>query len=122
MHQIEKGHQWYFGMKVHIGVVKENGLIDAIETTIPNVHDQKLVAELLHGQDTAVYADSGYQGIEEREERKGKSIGLHFAMRSEKRRSLHDTPQGRLDDLIEIAKAHIRAARRQLDRRDRATT
>jgi IS5 family transposase len=33
MHQTKKGNQWYFGMKVHIGVDKDNGLIHAIETT-----------------------------------------------------------------------------------------
>jgi hypothetical protein len=27
MHQTKKGNQWYFGMKVHIGVDKDTGLI-----------------------------------------------------------------------------------------------
>jgi IS5 family transposase len=109
MHQTKKGNQWYFGMKVHIGVDKDNGLIHSIETTSANVHDLTPAAELLHGQETAVYADSGYQGIEKREEMKGKAIGFRVAMRPGKRRALPDTPEGRLDDLIETAKAHIRA-------------
>ncbi len=65
--------------------------------------------ELLHGQETVVYADSGYQGIEKREKMQGKDIGFHVAMRLVKRRALPDTPEGRLEDLIESAKAHIRA-------------
>ena len=109
MHQTKKGNQWYFGMKVHIGVDKDNGLIHSIETTSANVHDLTPAAELLHGEETVVYADSGYQGIEKRDEMKGKAIGFRVAMRPGKRRVLPDTPEGRLDDLIETAKAHIRA-------------
>ena len=39
MHQTKKGNQWYFGMKVHIGVEKDSGLIHSVETTSANVHD-----------------------------------------------------------------------------------
>ena len=109
MHQTKKGNQWYFGMKVHIGVDKDNGLIHSIATTSANVHDLTPAAELLHGQETVVYADAGYQGIEKREEMNGKAVGFRVAMRPGKRRALPDTPEGRLDDLIETAKAHIRA-------------
>lgn len=109
MHQTKKGNQWYFGMKVHIDVDSESGLIHSVETTAANVHDLTPAAELLHGQETVVYADAGYQGIEKREEMKGKAVGFRVAMRPGKRRGLPDTPEGRLDDLIETAKAHIRA-------------
>ena len=109
MHQTKKGNQWYFGMKVHIGVDKDNGLIHSVETTSANVHDLTPAADLLHGEETVVYADAGYQGIEKREEMQGKAIGFRVAMRPGKRRALPDTPEGRLDDLIETAKAHIRA-------------
>jgi IS5 family transposase len=49
------------------------------------------------------------QGIEKRPEMAGRSIGFRVAMRPGKRRVLPDTPEGRLDDLNETAKAHIRA-------------
>jgi IS5 family transposase len=109
MHQTKKGNQWYFGMKLHIGVDKDNGLIHSIETTSANLHDLTPAAELMHGEETVVYVNSGYQGIEKREEMKGKAIGFRVAMRPGKRRALPDTPEGRLDDLIETAKAYIRA-------------
>jgi IS5 family transposase len=109
MHQTKKGNQWYFGMKVHIGVDKDTGLIHSVETTAANVHDLTPAAELLHGEETVVYADAGYQGIEKRAEMEGKGIGFRVAMRPGKRRALPDTPEGRVDDLIETAKAHIRA-------------
>jgi len=38
-----------------------------------------------------------------------KGTGLRVAMRPGKRRSLPDTPEGRVDGLIETAKAHLRA-------------
>jgi IS5 family transposase len=109
MHQTKKGNQWYFGMKVHIGVDKDTGLIHSVETTAANVHDLTPAADLLHGEETVVYADAGYQGIEKRDEMEGKGIGFRVAMRPGKRRALPDTPEGRVDDLIETAKAHFRA-------------
>jgi len=39
----------------------------------------------------------------------GRGIGFRVAMRPGKRRVLPDRPEGRLDDLVETAKAHIRA-------------
>ena len=126
MHQTKKGNQWYFGMKVHIGVDKDNGLIHSVETTAANVHDLTPAAQLLHGDETVVYADAGYQGIGKREEMQGRAIGFRVAMRPGKRRALPDTPDGRLDDLIETAKAHIRAKVehpfRVMKRQDRKST
>jgi len=121
MHQTCKGKQWYFGMKVHIGVDSESGLIHSVETTAAHVHDLTPAADLLHGEETVVYADAGYQGIEKRDEMKGRGIGFRVAMRPGKRRVLPDTPEGRLDDLVETAKAHIRALPRPKAERGGAT-
>lgn len=33
MHQTRKGNQWYFGMKAHIGVDSESGLVHTVTTT-----------------------------------------------------------------------------------------
>ncbi len=109
MHQTCKGKQWHFGMKVHIGVDKDTGLIHSVETTAANVHDLTPAADLLHGEEEVVYADAGYQGIDKREEMEGKTVVFRVAMRPGKRRVLPDTPEGRLENLVEAAKAHIRA-------------
>jgi IS5 family transposase len=109
MHQTKKGKQWYFGMKVHAGVDKDSGLIHSVVTTAANVHDLTPAAELLHGGEKVVYADAGYQGIAKRPEMAGRTTEFRVAMRPGKRRALPDTPDGRLDDLVETAKAHIRA-------------
>ena len=109
IHQSRKGKQWYFGMKFHIGVDKDNGLIHSIETTSANVHDLTPAAADLHGKEVVFYADSGYLGFEKREEMNGQAVGFRVAKRPGRLRALPDTPDGRVDDLIETAKAHIRA-------------
>ena len=109
MHQTKKGNQWYFGMKVHIGVDKDSGLIHSVVTTAANVHDLTPAAELLHGDEELVYGDAGYQGIAKRPEMAGTAAEFRVAMRPGKRRVLPDTPDGRMQDLIETAKAHVRA-------------
>ena len=109
MHQTKKGNQWYFGMKVHAGVDKDSGLIHSVVVTPANVHDLTPAAQLLHGDEEVVYADAGYQGIAKRPEMEGKVPQFRVAMRPGKRRALPDTPEGMLDDLVEMAKAHFRS-------------
>ena len=109
MHQTKKGNQWYFGMKVHIGVDKDSGLILSVVTTAANVHDLTPAAELLHGDEELVYGNAGYQGITKRPEMAGTAAEFRVAMRPGKRRVLPDTPDGWLQDLSETAKAHVRA-------------
>ena len=65
--------------------------------------------QLLHGDEEVVYADAGYQGIAKRPTMTSKTMEFRVAMRPGKRRALPDTPDGRLQDLIETAKAHVRA-------------
>ncbi len=62
MHQTRKGQQWYFGMKLHIGVDSKTKLIHSMATTAANVHDAKVLGELLHGNETRVYGDQAYRG------------------------------------------------------------
>lgn len=96
-------------MKVHIGVDKDSGLIHSVVTTAANVHDLTSIAELLHGDEEVVYGDAGYQGIAKRPEIAGHSATFRVAMRPGMRRALPDTADGKLQDLIEAAKAHVRA-------------
>jgi IS5 family transposase len=69
------------------------------------VRDLTPAAELLHGD----FADAGYQGIAKRSEMVGKTPEFRVAMRSGKRRVLPDTPDGRLQNLIDTLKSHIRS-------------
>ena len=109
MHQSWKGNQWFFGMKCHIRVDKDSGLIHTMAVTAGNVSDVATAAELLHGQEEVLYGDAGDQGLGNREEMMGKQVECRIAMGSGKRRQLPATPEGRLQELCEQAKAHIRA-------------
>ena len=68
MHQVKKGNQWYFGMKVHAGVDAGGGYVHTITGTAANVHDICETANLIREDDEVVYGDSGYSGIEKRKE------------------------------------------------------
>lgn len=68
MHQTKKGNEWHFGMKCHIGVDAFSGLVHTIKVTPANVHDVTVASELIREDDEVVYGDSGYLGIEKREE------------------------------------------------------
>ncbi|TLM72680.1 IS5 family transposase, partial [Microbulbifer harenosus] len=70
MHQTKKGNEWQFGMKMHIGVDDGLGLIHSIETTGANEHDITQTEKLLHGDETRVWGDAGYLGVEKRPEHK----------------------------------------------------
>src|SRR3546814_15445259 len=72
MRQTKKGQQWYFGMKAHIGVDVESGLVHTVTTTPANVGDVTEVDKLLHGQEQKVYADACYQGAEKRVPKQGR--------------------------------------------------
>ena len=109
MHQTKKGNQWYFGKKVHIFVEKDSGLIHSMETTLANVHEISRAVQLLHGEEEVVYGDAGYQGIEKLVKMAGKSTRFRVAMRPGKLLVLPGMPEGRLLDLVETAKAYIRA-------------
>lgn len=109
MHQTKKGNQWFFGMKAHIGVDADSGLVHAVVGTAANVHDLTPVDELLHGDETQVHTDAGYQGVDKREELKHHSVQWQVAMRPGKRRALPDNPMGEIMRKLEETKARIRA-------------
>ncbi len=107
MHQTKKGQQWYFGMKAHVGTDLLTGLVHSLVTTAANAADVTQVDGLLHGQETDVFADAGYQGAAQWTRAK---VRWHVAMRPGKRRALDkSTPLGQLMDKLETVKAQIRA-------------
>jgi len=62
MHQTAKGQQWFFGMKAHIGVDSRTKLVHTVLASAANVHDRDALPYLLHGKETRVWGDQGYQG------------------------------------------------------------
>jgi transposase, IS5 family len=64
MSSTKKGNTWYFGMKAHVGVDAESGVTHSLETSTARVHDSRIWDELLHGEETSVWADKGYVSAE----------------------------------------------------------
>jgi len=109
MHSVAKGNQWFFGMRCHIGVDAASGLVHSVVSTAANVHELNTAADRVHGEERVIYGDSGHIGIEKREAFKDCEAEMRIAMKPGQRRVLPDTPEGRLLDLMEAAKAHVRA-------------
>jgi IS5 family transposase len=109
MHSVAKGNQWFFGMRCHIGVDAASGLVHSVVSTAANVHELNTAADRIHGEERVIYGDAGNIGIEKREAFKDCEAEMRIAMKPGQRRVLPDTPEGKLLDLIETAKAHFRA-------------
>ena len=109
MHSSKKGNQWYFGMKAHIGVDADSGLVHTVRGTSGHVSDIAEANTLLHGQETYAFGDAGYQGVEKRPDANA-DVAWHVAMRPGKRKALDKTkPIDALIDKIEKLKAGVRA-------------
>ncbi len=62
MHSTKKGNQYSFGMKIHVGADRESRTVHSLVTTPANVHDSKMVDDILHGEENVVFGDSASMG------------------------------------------------------------
>lgn len=133
MSSTKKNNNYHFGMKAHIGVDKDSGIVHSVYATTAKVPDIEAVTQVLHGQESSVYGDSAYIGLEkrpdmmekygeqvEKSERQGKR-GRHPAacvtanidiQVNRKRQSIKTMPAGWKKDLLEADnrnKSSIRA-------------
>lgn len=100
-HQVKKGNTWHFGYKAHIGVDKDSGIVHTVKVTAANQHDVSMTSELLTGEETTVYGDSGYLGAEKREDamkqnNKGKHISYKINRRPSQTAKKSTRSQGQL--------------------------
>jgi IS5 family transposase len=110
MHQSKKGNQWYFGMKAHIGVDMENGMVHTVVATAGNVSDVAQAHTLLHGDEKHVMGDAGYTGIEKREENLDKTeVEWHIADKPSKIKKIANETVREAHEKLERAKASIRS-------------
>jgi IS5 family transposase len=96
MHQTKKGNQWHFGMKAHIAVDADSGLVHTVTTTAANEADVE-----------QVWADSGYRGAQRRVNRD--DLQWHIAGRPS---DIAKMPEGRAKTKVqknEHRKASVRA-------------
>lgn len=95
MHSTKKGNQYYFGMKVHIGVDKDTKLVHSLVTTPANIHDSRTVSGLLHGNEEAVWGDSAYMGKTEEINGKAPNAVDNTHKRATKNRKLTEEEKDR---------------------------
>jgi IS5 family transposase len=89
MRSVGKGKNYFFGMKLHIGVDSHWGLAHSAVVTAANVHDKHPLAHLLHGEEFNVYGDSAYAGQQELIEGKA---GLAQDCTNERVRKINGVP------------------------------
>ena len=99
--QMKKSRQYHFGMKLHIGVDADSGLVNSMATTSANVHDVTQANRVLHGEERAIWGDVGYIGVDWREENR-----RNAAMRAGQRRKLEPGSAGAITEKV---KSSIRA-------------
>jgi len=108
MKQTKKGNQWYFGMKAHIGVDIDSGLVHTVVATAANEADINVAGRLLHGDEEVAFGDSGYRGVHKRSEAQGPR--WFVAMEPGKQRKLNPFLYGDMvARCVEKMKAGIRA-------------
>lgn len=108
MHQTRKGNQWHFGMKAHIGVDVNTGLVHTVTSTAANVADVAEVPNLLRGNETSVYGDAGYTGADKHvPHRRGRD--WFIAAKRSKVKAIEDAELRDLTEQIEHKKASMRA-------------
>ena len=117
MHQTKKGNEWHFGMKAHIGVDRDSGLVHTVVSTAANVSDISQTPVLLHGQETELWADAGYVGVDKREDmqtalaknEQTHTLKLHVAKRRSTIAKMTEGWQKTMAQAYERLKAQVRA-------------
>jgi IS5 family transposase len=104
MHQTRKGKQWYFGMKMHIGVDSDTGLAHSAVVTAANVHDKHPLPDLLHGQEREVFGDCAYSS--QRQLIASKAPAAHDMTN---RRVRKDSPTAGFERLVNRVKSKVRS-------------
>jgi IS5 family transposase len=93
MRSSKKGNQWYFGMKAHIGVDADSGLVHTAGVTTGSVHDAKVMDELIREDDRAVYGDKGYAN--DRKKALARAAGVLWAVKEKAKPGQPLTPDQR---------------------------
>ena len=102
---------------MHAGVDAESGLIHSVVCTAANEADVAHAHELLHGQESQVHGDSGYTGLDKRDEvttaqaegRLRGDIDWRIAMKRGQIKVMPEGPRKALYEWFERRKAQVRA-------------
>ena len=89
------------------GVDADSGLVHTVTTTAANESDVEQVADLLHGKEQQVWADSGYRGAQAHVSRQ--DLQWHIAARPSDMAKLPEGRQKKAAQKREYRKASVRA-------------
>jgi len=109
MRQTNKGNQWFFGMKAHIGVDDASGAVHHVECAAANVSDVTQAHKLLYGKEDTVCGDGGYTGVDKREELRGVKSVFLIAEKPSRLRAMKNARDRRQAERWERFKASLRA-------------
>ena len=85
MSSTRKNNNYHFGMKSHIGVDMETGVIHSIEVTTAKTHDKKMIESCLHGEEIAISGDKAYG--EQEMKKQFRKEGKHYLITDKATRS-----------------------------------
>ena len=105
MHQTKKGKQRHFGMKAHIGVDSDTGIVHSMNATAASAHDVTQ-APAARGRDGGVGRRRVSRGSTRGRENQGLEVEWRVAMRPGQRRKLEP---GSDEALAQKGKASVRA-------------
>jgi len=106
MSSTKKGNDWYFGMKAHVGVDAGSGVVHSLETSTARVHDSQVWGDLLHGEETSVWADKGYVSAEREAGFKGSGKVWGVMRKAPKGGALHPI-DAQINRIIAMVRAKV---------------
>ncbi|MDP1667898.1 MAG: IS5 family transposase [Erythrobacter sp.] len=106
MSSTKKGNDWYFGMKAHIGVDADSGTVHSMDTSTARLHDSQVWDELLHGEETSVWADKGYVSAEHEAAFQGPGKVWGVMRKAPKGGELHPLDE-RINRIIAMVRARV---------------
>jgi len=102
MSSTKKNGKWHFGMKAHIGVDAQSGLIHSCIITTAKAADVDLTAELLHWSERAIFGDKGYVSRDNKEWARKNGVFWGVPDRASKVRSLTKSQKKRNRKLASV--------------------
>jgi IS5 family transposase len=115
MSSTKKGNVWYFGMKAHVGVDADSGIVHSLETSTAKLHDSQVWDDLLHGDETSVWADKGYVNAERKDAFEGPGKLWGVMRKAPKGGKLHPLDE-RINRIIAMVRAKVEHPFRVLKR------
>lgn len=85
MSSTKKNNNYHFGMKAHIGVDKEYGLVHSLEATTAKNSDIGQLEKLLHGEEKSIFGDKAYGRQENK--RTARKAGIFYGITDKATRS-----------------------------------